>query len=298
MELDEDALNAEIQVFMYIDGTDDYANFSIGLLKRLALFPDMLHFTAVVPHKYINKGITTYPNFSETIYVPVDEKYRRASSTHALALNQAINQNEDIVYIIVVIDADVAILYNGWDQVVRQQLAKNCCFGFNRHNTNFPSVFFFSFKRPFLGIRKIDFLPDVDRKDGEETTKKYIITNEKEAKYRKQTVGSEVKCDTGYMLPMQFRGCGFGLECIPNTSKFAKMFHFTTNDPYCKANPWHMCEWHYNNVLFGTHKQACRNHPFYDKYGKIWRNKIASYVGANYSMYSKEFIQYIKEMCL
>ena len=266
-----------IDIFTYIDQTTDYADNMYYSLTKNASQKDLLRFNAIV--RYGNEWQT---DFHHSLYNWCTwELYEewdnvRGSMMHGIALNHinAIHKITKLHNIILVIDADIYITYKGWDDVVRTILKEHCCFGFNRHDENFPSVFFFAFKKPILSIKELDFKPDVDYND---VTKKTIINSAKEAKYRCMDMGSKVKCDTGFQLPLLFKGCGFGLDAIPSTSSDVKLPHTKESLKFCTNNMWHMSEYHFEAELFGTHKQACRNHRLNNGAGKLWLDRIQAY---------------------
>ena len=204
------------------------------------------------------------------------------SMSHALALNSAQNyiENDYVIFI----DADMAILYKNWDDVIIKELNEYDCFGGSYEHglkyKNFPTVYLFAFRSHILNKVKLDFSPKL--KDGKESPCKYIIKNKKEANFFNKKVGSIIKCDTGWKLPLIIKEANFSSSSMPMilmTSKKSQLpFKDKKHKKLCMQKPTHMCEWHYNNKLFATHKQASRNHPLNKGWGKAWKERVELYI--------------------
>ena len=220
-----------------------------------------------------NKIIYKLYNIDEIINPKIN--YENGSIKHAMILNNFINDFKNKKYVII-IDADIAILYPNWDDVVVKYLNEFKCFGFSRpKEKGFPSVLFFAFNTNKIDINKLDFMPKVNSNN---SCNRYKINDEFESIFRKRPIGSNVKCDTGYLLPIIFEGNGFSLDCVLSSDK-NHLLPINNNEEIkiCNEKKEHQCEWHYNNLIFGTHKQASRSHEINSKYGNCWVNRIRKY---------------------
>ena len=204
------------------------------------------------------------------------------SMSHAIALNSAQNYI-DSDYVIF-IDADMAILHKNWDDIIINELDKYDCFGGSYGHRlkykNFPTVYLFCFRSYILNKIKLDFRPKLEK--GIESPCRYKIVNPKEAKFFGKKVGSDLKCDTGWRLPLIIKGAGFSSNYMPMvtmTSKNSQLpFENNKHKKICMEHPSHMAEWHYKKKLFATHKQASRNHPINNTWGKAWKRRIDLYI--------------------
>jgi hypothetical protein len=278
MKINIDLDNCGISVITYIDGTIDYADYMLSSLMKHAKDFSKIEFIALVRNSYeTDIHHSLYPDIWKNVELDnLNIANTRGSMIHGMVLNEINNIKDILQDIIIIIDADVYIAYKNWDEVIRNELKKQCCIGFNRPYDNFPSVFFFAFKKPILDIKELDFTPDLDKDD---SPKKFKIIKPEEAKYRYKNIGDFIKCDTGWQLPMLFKGCGIGLPCISSVSSKIKMVHNKDSWKFCYKNIFHMAEWHYKDKLFGTHKQACRNHRLNNDIGKLWIWRIKQYEG-------------------
>jgi glycosyltransferase involved in cell wall biosynthesis len=199
------------------------------------------------------------------------------SMNHAVALNLA-QKYIDHDYV-VFIDADMAIVHKNWDDIIVNELNKYDCFGGSYEHglkyNNFPTVYLIAFNSYILNKVKLDFSPKL--REGKESPAKRIV-NKKESKLFEMKTGSVIKCDTGWKLPLTIKGAGFSSNSMPmilmSSNKSQLPFENEKHKKICMKNPSHMCEWHYNNKLFATHKQASRNHPLDGKWGRAWKRRI------------------------
>lgn len=203
------------------------------------------------------------------------------SMNHAAALNlaQKYIDNEYTIFI----DADMAILYKNWDDVIVNELHDYDCFGGSYNHklkySNFPTVYLFAFSSDILNTIDLDFSPAIV--EGKDSPRKYILGEDHARVFGKQT-GDVIKCDTGWKIPLLVKGLGFTSNSMPMvlmTSKNNQLpFVNERHKKICMENPSHMCEWHYNGKLFATHKQASRNHPIDGKWGKAWKKRVELYI--------------------
>jgi hypothetical protein len=110
----------------------------------------------------------------------------------------------------------------------------------------------------------------------------------KEAEDFNRKVGDQMKCDTGWKLPLLIRSKGHTGKSMPHVLGKSKrsQLPFTSDEQRktCLKKPEHMTEWHYGDKLFGTHKQASRNHPLTGDWGKIWVSRINAYTQKEYGV--------------
>ncbi|MFW9871689.1 MAG: glycosyltransferase family A protein [Candidatus Thorarchaeota archaeon] len=206
------------------------------------------------------------------------------SLNHGTAMNMALKHIESEY--VVFIDADMAVVYQDWDDVVVNELNSHSCFGVSySHSTkyrNFPTVYFFAFRKYILDKVELDFRPSVtpgvDRPNRLKLTKHH-------AELFGMKPGSVIKCDTGWKLPLIVKGAGFTSKSIPMVMMGSKKAQLPFENKYhkklCMQKPGHMYEWHYNGKVFTTHKQASRVHPLNETWGDAWKRKIDLYIKRN-----------------
>jgi hypothetical protein len=209
------------------------------------------------------------------------------SMNHALALNLASKYIES-KYVIYA-DADIAILYKHWDKVVIDKLNETDCFGFEYDKKDpkyqqFPTVYFFAYNSNILDKVSLDFSPKLQKK--KDAPDRYKIETPEESKYFNLKIGSQIKCDTGWKLPLIIKSAGFSSESLESvlmtSSKRLLPFKDSKQKNRCiTEHPTHMTEWHYKGKIFGTHKQASRNHLLDGEWGKIWKDRINIYIDNN-----------------
>lgn len=204
------------------------------------------------------------------------------SMTHSVALNLA--QNYVTSDYVIFIDADMAILYQNWDDVIVNELNKYDCFGVSYADNelkyrNFPTVYLFCFRKHILDQTKLDFSPQITK--GKDAPNRYKISSD-EAKIFDRKPGSLIKCDTGWKLPLLIKSMNFTSNSLPMilmTSKKSQLpFEDAAHKKFCLQKPTHHAEWHYNGKLFTTHKQASRNHPLGGDWGISWKKRIDMYI--------------------
>ena len=206
---------------------------------------------------------------------------RHNSMNHGLALNEACRHIESEY--VVFADADIVILYPNWDAVVVNVLDRVSCFGFSYGDSgpryrDFPVVFFFCFRASMLEDVDLDFRPRVI--SGQDAPVRVSLGKE-EAEWMNLKPGDQIKCDTGWGLPIQIRSAGHTGEAMPRVLGGDRGHQLPFRDKAqrkkCMEKPEHMAEWHYQGELFGSHKQASRNHPLDGKWGGIWQDRISLY---------------------
>lgn len=206
--------------------------------------------------------------------------YGHNSLNHAMAMKEALNhiENDFVVFS----DVDIAITYKNWDRLICDILNKNDCFGFAYNDgpwyQNFPSVLFFCFTKSMVNNITLDFRPKLI--DNVESVVRYEITDPTEANYFNKKIGQQIKCDTGWRLPLIIRSAGYnGIPIMPGSGLLP--YTDAKNKKFCLQKPSHMGEWHWNNKLFGSHKQASRSHALNSEWGIAWKSRIDKFVMEN-----------------
>lgn len=209
-------------------------------------------------------------------------EYGHNSMNHANALNLAQNyvENDYVLFI----DADMAILYKEWDNIIIKELDDYDCFGGSYGHgskyTDFPTVYLFAFRASILNKIALDFSPKLTK--GKESPCRYVIRNKEEAVFFNMKPNSTIKCDTGWQLPLIVKGAGLSSNSMPMVSMESESsqlpFKNSKHKKFCLLKPSHHSEWHYNSKLFATHKQASRNHPLNGEWGNAWRERIELYI--------------------
>ena len=216
-------------------------------------------------------------------HVSTTEEYGHNSYNHSIAVNESFNHIKS-KYVIIA-DCDISILYKNWDEIILDELQNNFCFGFSYHDSlpryaNFPNVFLFCFRSDMLGEMELDFRPEII--EGKDAPKRYSIKDPIEAKFMNRKIGFQIKCDTGWKIPLIVRSHGLGgkgMRCV-HMNEPNRLLPFRNNKQkrFCMLKPTHMSEWHYKGKLFGTHKQACRSHSIDSKWGRAWVDRIELYL--------------------
>lgn len=214
------------------------------------------------------------------------EDMGQVSMNHGTALNLAQNyiESEYVIFI----DADMAILYKNWDQVIINELNKYDCFGAAfgdrlKKYRYFPSVYLFAFRSSILDKVDLDFRPKF--LENKRHTKIHLdkhILNEKEACYCGMEPGQSIHCDTGYRIIFSIKEAGLtsnAMDAVYITSKEIQLpFEDTHQEELCTQYPKHMSEWHYNGKLFASHKHASGAHSLNSEMGASWKKRIEIYI--------------------
>lgn len=210
------------------------------------------------------------------------KSYGHNSLTHGNAMNLALTLIDCKSDIIILCDADTAVTYDGWDSIItelfhgrNQYDVVSWGLGLNQR----PSVFFFAFKPDLVDMACLDFRPY--NIPGEESVKRLMIRGDAASALHGIPSGAQVKCDTGWRLRFDLKLAGCEWYCmnqVENIDKGHQLPDTKESIEYARTKPGHMDEWHYKHKLFGTHKQASRNHPIDGEYGKIWRERVEQYL--------------------
>ena len=272
-----------INVYTFFSaGYTEYANFLHKSLKRFESGDNYVDYGAVESIKWDNwpKG---------WFWCGKTKKGDCASKSHINAIDFVLGRipkNNEIYNVF--IDVDMCVLYKGWDNVIVKELDKVDCWGggYNNHTQKirgFPSPHLLCFKSELL--KKI--YPDFSMRKGKsiKSCERRRVKPGEENIYGR-TVGANIKCDTGWYLPMQFHKAGLTWSAMEMLySKFSNVllpFKDQKQKEDCEKDNsfYQQSEWHYNNKLFAAHKKTyilAPAHRFNAKYGKIWRERIDMY---------------------
>jgi len=203
------------------------------------------------------------------------------------SLNHGTAVNDSLKFIehdyAVIIDCDIAIVHQDWDDIVVRELNQNDCFGVSYRDKikyrNFPTIYIFCFRSYILEKAYLDFRPKVTL--GKDRPNRMKLGEE--AHYFNMKRGEIIKCDTGWELPLIIKKAGYtkskSMPMVMMKSKNAQLpFENDKHKRLCMKKPGHMYEWHYNGKVFATHKQACRVHPLNETWGNAWKRKIDLYI--------------------
>ena len=203
--------------------------------------------------------------------------YGYPSESHARAIKEAL-KHADSEYVVMA-DCDVAMLYEGWDDVVISELGESDIFSATYTNDKrFPSVYFMAFRKD--AIKNLDFSPDFTE-DGIVKTK---ITNKSLSELWNVPIGRSIKHDTGIKISHTRKTLGYKwslMDRVGCCDPDAKLPRYNkTVSAACSRKHSHQPEYHYNGVPFVTHKIASRLHPIHHGYGVIWKNRVVMYLNS------------------
>jgi len=261
----------KIDVQTYVQGTNgvEYAEY---LGRTLRKYQSGKHNITLKAFRGINTDCPDGWSSSGTFAVTTTQ----SSLQHGYALMECMSKFDTDAEIAVIIDADTAVLYPGWDDVVSNECNdSNQVWGWEFPNEmrrgarGYPGIFFLSIHRS-AGLNW-NFVPVLDDR-GERCVKHIFKKTENRCLYGRNSV----KCDTGWMIGLtckEHRYSARALPFVPRDSDMAML----SNMPFEKHHRLHQGEWHYQGRLFGTHKQAARSHPINGKYGKQWTDRIEVY---------------------
>jgi hypothetical protein len=226
--------------------------------------------------------------------------YTNGSVSHAVALHSALSyiEREEGDKHIVFIDADICMLYKGWDKVVVNKLEKYAAFGLgypkegyrNYHYYNFPSPHMFCFHTRLLRKIRLNFMPLTLDYQNNINVKRIRIRNDKESKLFNRKLKEKIKCDTGWLMPEIFEGAGLktkALDMLYNHQKGIKLPWESYVQQHRAANKWarFMSEWHYLGKLFATHKKETKRGTLAtDNIALVWKQRIDMYTIKEYGM--------------
>jgi len=237
----------------------------VQLLKKTAEYfkssENKLHWKCILS---CDDTKTIVNGFKYLGHVPNWKKRDHASMNHSIGLNQALNhiENDYVIFM----DSDIAILYPEWDKEVVYYLNNGYdCFGTSFGDNgpryrNFPGIFFFSFKKEVNDKVKLDFSPILQK--GKDSPLKETIKNKQKAKHLGCNIGEVVKHDTAAMIPILMKEekmKGYAMpRILGKDDNHLLPFKDKAQKKFCLQKEEHMCEWHHNEKLFLTHKQAGR----------------------------------------
>ena len=204
------------------------------------------------------------------------------SMNHGVAINLAQKYIESKY--VIFIDADIAILYKNWDEVMINELNMYDCFGgafgnWLKKYKNFPSVYLFAFRSDILKKVKLDFCPKLTK--NKRHISKYRL-NKEETSYFGMKPGSSIRCDTGWSIPFVIKKSGLTFNVmdafVMNSKKSQLPFENAKHKQLCMQKPRHMSEWHYNGKLFASHRHASRAYPIRSELGNAWKRRVELYI--------------------
>lgn len=279
---------ANIDLFTIYSGAE--AEYAVLMRRSLELFKSGKH---KVNYYCVHSGdvVCSPDGFKHVGSVSKwDKNPTHGSMNHALGLNivpKFVSSN----YVLIV-DCDIVVTYRGWDVVLLDKLKEFDCFGFDfgrdgPRYRGFPGVFFFGFRSDILNKVTLDWRPRT-KPDGT-SLYKYNVSDSVEARYMGVKIGSCIKCDTGWRIPIIVRDAGFSGGCLNRVLGGERdsllPFSGVKQRNFCLQKPEHMAEWHFGGKLFGSHKQASRSHHLYDsEWGRVWHERVNSYVMSTYGV--------------
>jgi len=259
------------------------ANGSYGYARKMRA---SLLATQSGQHRFHWKAVTsnTEEVTSDFDIVASEGDYHHPSLSHAMALNEAVKHVTSEYAVIV--DCDIAVLLPNWDEYMLKELNNGfSCFGWaNGDNEpkfhNFPSVYFFGFRKDMLDKVTLDFRPELV--EGQLPVLRRPVETDEESSLLGIRKGTQLKCDTGWRLPLDIKGAGLrglGLQKVLGGSRDSKLpFLSDEQRSFCRRNPALMAEWHYGGELFGTHLLESRNYPVHSKTAAVWFSRINQYL--------------------
>ncbi|MFW9871686.1 MAG: glycosyltransferase [Candidatus Thorarchaeota archaeon] len=219
--------------------------------------------------------------------VSSSKKTEHPSMNHGVALNTALKYIESDY--VIFLDADIAFLYKGWDEVIVDELNRHHCFGGSFGNwlkkfRNFPSVYFFAFRSNILNEVKLDFTPKLEKKSktGKIIICKRILTEDESSYFKMPPSKNFIRCDTGWEIPFLIKEKEFSFNSMPSYNMFHKNsklpFEDEKHKDLCLVHPKHMSEWHYGKELFASHRHASRAFPLNSELGNAWKRKVDLFI--------------------
>jgi glycosyltransferase involved in cell wall biosynthesis len=252
---------------------------------------DYAEFMKYTSEKFLNKDIKV--NWKCVNSVGCDrmpkgfEVVAQAENTSHVSMNHGVAINLAQKYVesdyVIFVDADVSFLYDGWNEVILNELNEYDCFGgefgdWLKKFRHFPCVYFSSFRSSILDKVTLDFRPRLSKTG--KTIVKHIMSQEEKVYFRMNK--DVIRCDTGWSIPFQFMKHDLtfkSLDCIPMKSKKIKLpFESEKHRDLCMYHPRHMSEWHYNGELFAAHRHGSYGFPLNSKLGKAWKRRIELYI--------------------
>ena len=208
-----------------------------------------------------------------------------SSYSHAKGIHRALDYIKSNPGIHIIIDVDTCITYQDWDLIIVNKLQDIELLGWNNKKC-LPSVMFLAFHSNLLDYVNFDFTPKLIPK--RETCYKMPVRTPDIAHIYNLNIGESIKCDTAWRIPEILHKACVKYECLnrilgvqqesilPFKNKKQKKFCFKGDKDE------HMCEWHYEKKLFGTHMQASRSFAFDSPRGNVWKERIDMYMNKEY----------------
>lgn len=203
--------------------------------------------------KYLANNTDKYP---QKYWTHLGDSFYKedASSNHSKSLNDLYNYIDPKSDISVIIDADIGVLYKGWDNVLVEELidsnkdiigtesGRHVGSGYHKKYNYFPNVWFMAMTTQ----KYLDINPDYKSIPGGVHT----IDSEEKSLIFGLPKGEIYFTDTGWRLPEQFYHYGmFNYKSLTYITQ-SYLLSFMKNHGY---NRNYNQEWTYNNKLFVTH---------------------------------------------
>ena len=214
------------------------------------------------------------------------EKTDKRSYSHGLALDEAVKLTTSKY--VILCDADIAILYPNWDQVIIDKLDSGLdCFGLEyskrnnlrkRYYPNIPSVFLFCYNSERLDNSVLIFNPI--RSNGNSDATSIVVTDNKTAASLSKNIGDEFCYDTGWRTSLNLLK-GYkteALKCVEiDTEDWMLPIPCQKTLSANKKDSGCMDEWHINDMIFCTHLKDSRKYKFNKGSSQIWLKGINDY---------------------
>jgi hypothetical protein len=276
-------------LFTFINGDGaDYAEY----LKQIS--EKKLSGKHKINWKFVESlNVTRFPDGFECVGQAGGEGEHNAMK-HALAIHEALNHIESDY--ILLTDVDVAIVYDGWDDVIIKKLNQYDCFGgayaegkskyVKTRYKEFPKANFFAFRRDVLDKVELDFRPFYGKKFKGQVKKAHAkIFNLKER--------SKFTFDIGWRLPLIFKKNELTFDYMPCYFQMSKLCQLPYSNiwhkHFCRKRAITMEEWHYNGKLFATHKKYARHDKLDSMLGLAWKERVDLYMKGEKNENSKRF---------
>lgn len=309
-------------VFICGPGSEEYIGYAITTLLETATYPDRFDFLIGFnkPLKnpdyfHIDLNLNTknsnHPN--KITLLDTVNHLPEASSSHMQSLTKALNYLEtQPPPKVLIIDADIAFLHHGWDTLMESLLTPTNIMVGTAYPTkaekkyqNFPTLYVALIDFPKFQELNINLMPDIDQGTH---VRRIKVNTPKLQKYFGVPIGSTIKYDSGYQIPVKLKDANFTgtsfenrevASHIPphsNTHKSnqsnSKYGIFTPRPPQATLSkqslqltpepnqkPYIFYEMYYQNQLLFTHLGNSRNKDYHTHpEATYWRNICKNYI--------------------
>lgn len=271
-----------LDVFTFITGTNaGYAEYIKYVATRTSNGTIKINWKCVE-----SLNVTRLPRGYECVGKSGGEEEDHSALKHAIAIEKALEHIESDY--VLLMDVDVAILYEGWDEVIIEKLneydcfgggypkSKKCKFAKTRYN-DFPTANFFAFRSEILKKVKLNFRPfRGDKFSGK--------VDDKISKIFNMVEGRDIAYDIGWRLPMIFYNnklTSYTMPCHYQEHEVSQLPYLNEeHKKFCRRKRRTMEEWHYEGKIFATHKKGARyeGHNLNQKLGLAWKQRVELYL--------------------